>query len=1171
LIIACRALLGFNPSPTLKTRGGFSLHAATIEAIVSPGSRRFSEWGCGVRRLLFLFLLISATAFGQSNYAVLSGTVTDPQGKAFAGAEIQITSSSTQAVRRVSSNGLGIFEVTGLPPGDYDLKVQAPGFSSLTQTLSLEVGQQMVLNLNLKVATVTNVVEVADLPPALHSTDASVGEVIEPVALHQLPLNGRMLIDLMLTVPGSHVSHGAQTGNMNPLYWRPGQRSAVSIRGNRPNANYFLLDGTTNTDPTFNTLNLSPSPDAVQEFRVETGSYSAEMGGAGGGQVNIVTRSGSNQLHGTTYEFLRNGVMDATSFDSMGNNHMVQNNYGASLGGPIMPNRTFFFANFEGFRHAMADTMIDTVPTPQEISGDFSQSGKNIYDPTNGRAQFQYNGALNVIPPSEINHAAQWFLEQYVPRPNVMAGMMPCGAAMMGNPGVVGAGVDCNNYMDTRNELEVNHQGTIRVDQVLDRGDSIAARYSLSSETGFMPGEMPPGGVGTLLPGFGSYNDNFSQQGNVSWNRIISSSMVNTAAITVSRLAMHRYEQNTDRNDVVSQLGIQGVGFGGAGAFGAPFFNLQGYSPMGDNYSATPMKAWDTMIEGRDSLSWQHGRHGLQLGGGYRRYIWPMWGFFQNRGYYQFTNGFTTDNGTNDGTGSGLASFLLGLPAVKQRQAGIPEMQLRQWYADGFVQDSFHLNPTTTIEMGLRYEFMDPLVDISYTNSNLIINSGVPSAFIGGQNGFPKGLKYPNPHNFAPRFGISHAFSDHGLVVHGAYGIFFTPVDMNTWCNQRHNVPYVFPETQQSDNFTPAATLLANHLNFGTAVLGQTTVSFTAMDPHAPSQYIEQWSGSVEKSLGHQTTMEIGYLGSHGVHLQRAHLINNAPPGPGAIGPRRPFPKIDFVAGTVLPAGVNYTPPASGCPTGRICFPVSTINLLENSAQSWYDAGYVNVRRHYTQGFTFLANYTWAKDLSDAPDFRSPMFESSIPQNDNNLAAERGPACDVRHRFAVSAVYDIPAWDHSGVVGAISKDWHLSTVYQVQTGFPFTISVFGDTANSGTVLGENPIRANATGQPIFASGTRTANRWFNPAAFAAPAAYTFGDVGRNSVYGPGMQTLDLAIVRDFSLTERAKFQFRGEFFNALNHTNLGTPDRFLNTPQFGTITEATTPGREIQLSARLSF
>ena len=1119
-------------------------------------------------------LLLALTATAQSNYAVLSGSVSDPQSQPIAGAAIELVSSSTDAVRRVTSNDRGLYEIPGLQPGDYQLQVSAAGFGGIKQGLRLEVAQHLAIDTRLAVETRKETVEINDPVEVLHTNEAAVGEVVEPASIENLPLNGRMLIDLVLTIPGAHVSHGAQTGNMNPLYWRPGQRSAVSVGGSRPNGNYFLLDGTTNTDPTFNTQNLSPSPDAVQEFKVQTGSYSAEMGGAGGGQINIVTRGGTNKFQGTVYEFLRNGAMDATAFQSMGNNHMVQNNFGAAFGGPIIHNRTFFFVNYEGFRHAMTDTMIDTVPTPQEISGDFSQSGKKIYDPANGRAQFSYNGNPNVIDPTRINHAAQLFLQTYVPQPNVMPGMMmPCGAGNMGIPGVVAAGADCNNYMDVRNELQVNDQGTVRIDQMFANGDSIVARYSLSAETGFTPGEMPPGGVGSLLPGFGSFNDNFSQQGNVSWNKVLLPTLVNTAAITFSRLAMHRYDENAYSGDIVSQLGIQGIGFGGPGAFGAPFFNVQGYSPMGDNYSATPMKAWDTVAEGRDTLSWQKGRHSLKFGASYSKFIWPMWGFFQNRGYYQFTNGYTTDNGTNDGTGSALASFLLGLPAVKQRQAGIPQMQLRQWYAAGFAQDSFRVTRTTTIEMGLRYEYMDPLVDISYTNTNLVFPNGmssVPQVFIGGQNGYPQGLKYPNTHNIAPRFGLSQALS-HGFVYHSAFGIFFTPVDMNTWCNQRHNVPYVFPETQQSDNFTPPAALFANQLNFGQAVLGQTTVSFTGMDAHASSQYIEQWSSSIEKSLGQNTTLEVGYLGSHGVHLQRAHLINNAQPGPGPIGPRRPFPKIAFVPNTTLPAGVTYVAPASGCPNGEMCFPVSTINLLEDSAQSWYDAGYVNIRRRYQHGLTFLANYTWSKNLSNAPDFRSPMFESAIPQNNSDLSAEKGPGCDVRNRFALSAVYDVPGWEHSTWTNAATKNWQVSTVYQVQSGFPFTISVFGDTANSGTVLGENPIRANLTGQPIFGSGTRSATEWFNPLAFATPPAFTFGNVGRNTVYGPGMQTLDLAVAREFAVAEHLKFQFRGEFFNALNHTNLGTPDRFVNTPQFGTITEATTPGREVQLSARLSF
>jgi hypothetical protein len=1124
-----------------------------------------------VRYLCVLVVcFLTLTAFCQSNYATLRGAITDPQHRAVTTAGIEVFAAATGARRSAVSNSQGMFEIPGLTPGEYRVRVNATGFTPVDQTVKLEVGQQLTMDIALNLNSVQQAVEVAANVDILKTTDTSVGEVIENKAVRELPLNGRMLIDLVLTVPGAHESHGAQTGDMNPLYWRPGQRSAVSIGGNRPNGNYFLLDGGGNTDPTFNTMNLSPSPDAVQEFKVDTGSYAAEMGGAGGGQINIVTRSGTNRFHGTGYEFLRNNAMDANTFNDMGYNHLVQNNFGASFGGPLpkMKN-TFFFMNYEGFRHSMADPMIETVPTAAEINGNFSMSGVTIYDPATAHANPNYdptkplsptNSAIirnpflgNIIPQNRISSVAQTFMSQYLPTPNLSMGMGGT-MVMMGQPTVVGnAGRDSNNYLDVRNEQHLTDQGTVRVDHNFNSGDSLTGRYSIGAERGFTP---------QGLPGFGTFHDNLSQNAGIYWNRVLRSNLLNTASFTISRLSMDRTSQNNvANNNIAAQLGIQGVGFGGAGASGSPYFNVQGYSPMGDNYAATPMHAWDTTYEWRDSVSWQKGRHGLKFGGSFRWYTWPMWGFFQNRGYYQFTNGFTTQTGTNDGTGSALAAFLLGLPVVRQVQNGVPQMNLRQWGLDGYAQDTFQLTSTTTLTYGLRYEFSEPLWDTTYTNSNLVFDSnGKPSAFIGGQNGYPQGLMYPNTKNFAPRFGIAQAIPNKGIVVRGAFGIFFTPVDLNTWCNQRHDVPYVFPITQQSDNFIPAPALAG--FNFPNPVLGKTVVSFTAFDSHAPAQYIEQWSTSVEKTLGRNTTLSVGYLGSHGLHLQRSHLINNAPPGPGLIQPRRPIQTISFVGGTVFPNNVNVV---------SSTFPVSSINLLENTAQSWYDAGYVNVRHSYAHGFSLLANYTWAKDLSNAPDFRSPMFESAIPQNNSDLNAEKGPACDVRHRFAASAVYDVPTFAHWGITKVITQSWQLSSVYQVQSGFPFTVSVFGDTANSGTLLGENPIRANYTGQPIFGSGTHTAQEWMNPSAFAAPPAYTFGNTGRNAIYGPGMQTLDLAVARVFSLTERTNFQFRGEFFNALNHTNLGTPNRFVNTPQFGTITQAATPGREVQLSARVSF
>jgi hypothetical protein len=1120
--------------------------------------------------VLSVLLAVAGTLHAQSNYAALRGSVTDPQQRAIPKAHVLITSTVTGATREVLSDSAGLYDAEGLPPGPYRVQVDSPGFNQRTEQIQLEVGQQMTLDQPLQLGKKAETISVSIAPEVLKTADASVGEVVDRKSVEQLPLNGRQLIDLVTTVPGAHQGSGAQQGNANPLYWRPGQFSAISISGARPNANYFLLDGATNTDPTFNTQNFSPSPDSVQEFQVQTGSYAAEMGGAGGGQINIATRSGTSAFHGTVYEFLRNGAFDAHTFGDMGmNKHLVQNNYGAALGGPVYGKRTFFFVNYEGYRHVAADAMTDTVPTDAEVNGDFSKSGVTIYDPETTVANPDFNPALpvsksnpqsirqpfpnNVIPANRINSATAIMLNNYVPRPN----MMDMGSAMTmnGQPGVVGAGNDANNYLDIRNEEHYTDQGTVRIDRNFNDGSNAFFRYSAQGENGFMPEN---------LPGFGYFHDNLSQQGVLGWSQVLSRSLLNTTTLAISRLSMNHTTQSANTNNIVGQLGIQGIGFGGPGAWGAPYFNVQGYSPIGDSYSATPMHAWDTVIEGRDTLNWQKGRHSLKFGGTFQWYIWPMWGFFQNRGYYQFTNGFTTQTLTNDGTGSALASFLLGMPVVRQRQAGVPQMNLRQWYADGFAQDKWRVTATTTLDFGLRYEYMSPLWDVTYTNSNLVFNDGVPSPFIGGQNGYPRGLMYPNRANFAPRFGVAQSLPEIGLVLHAAYGVFYTPVDMNTWCNQRHNVPYVFPETAQSDNFTPSPAI-ANY-NFGDPVLGKTVVSFTAMDVHAPAQYIQQWSASVEKALGKETTLEIGYIGSGGWHLQRAHLINNAQPGAGAIQPRRKFKSMEFVPGTVLPPTVTVANPDD-----PLFSPVSSINLLENTAQSWYDAGYVNVRRRYAHGLSLLANYTLAKSLTNAPDFRSPMYESSIPQNDDDLQAERGPACDIRNRFSLSGVYDAPAWNRSHLSTALTKDWRFSTIYQVQSGYPMTISVFGDTANAGTALGENPIRANLTGQEIFPHGTRNPQQWFNPGAFATPPAYTFGNVGRNSVYGPGMQTLDVAVVRAFSVTERTKLETRGEFFNALNKVNYDVPNRFVNTAGFGTITGAMFPARQIQLSARVSF
>jgi hypothetical protein len=415
--------------------------------------------------LVLLLCFAASHASAQSNYATLSGTVFDPQRQAVPGANVRATSTGTHALRQVTTNEQGAFQLTGLLPGEYELTIEAKGFATQTRAVNVEVGQQLMLDVDLKVSDISTTVEVKGEAAVLRTTDASVGEVVEPKSVRSLPLNGRMLIDLVLTVPGAHESHGAQAGDMSPLYWRPGQRSAVSIGGNRPNANYFLLDGATNTDPTFNTLNLSPSPDACRSSACRPAATRAEMGGAGGGQINIVTRTGTNEFHGTIYEFLRNDALDARTFNEMddASKHLVRNNFGGSLGGPIIRNKSFFFVNYEGCVYAGDDDDADRAHG-EEINGDFSMSGTTIYNPFSSHANPNFDPTRpvspanpqiirdpfpdNMIPANLISPQARLFLQKYIPRPNMEMGMNGCGMGMtmMGVPQVTGAGVDCNNY-----------------------------------------------------------------------------------------------------------------------------------------------------------------------------------------------------------------------------------------------------------------------------------------------------------------------------------------------------------------------------------------------------------------------------------------------------------------------------------------------------------------------------------------------------------------------------------------------------------------------------------------------------------------------------------------------------------------------------------------------------
>jgi hypothetical protein len=381
-------------------------------------------------------------------------------------------------------------------------------------------------------------------------------------------------------------------------------------------------------------------------------------------------------------------------------------------------------------------------------------------------------------------------------------------------------------------------------------------------------------------------------------------------------------------------------------------------------------------------------------------------------------------------------------------------------------------------------------------------------------------------------------------------------------------VPLVFPEIQLNNAAAPTVT----SFGFAPPVLGRTLVGFTAIDTHLQIPRIDQASVSYERQLTPTSMVQVGYLGAWGSSLDRSRLVNNAQPGPGGVQPRRPYQTISFAPGTELgplPAGVTVQ---------STTFPVGPINLLESTGRSRYNSVWVSTKRTFSRGLSYTASYTYADSMTDAPTFRSPANEAEVPQNSFDPRADWGPSgCDIRHRFVSSVIYKVPYAATGGTTTAervrrgILGGWQVSLIYQWQSGFPFTISVFGDTANAGSLLNVNPIRADVVAGVSPELDQPTAAMWFNTAAFRTPAPFTFGTATRNSVWGPGLKKADLALDREILRARTATLHFRLEAFNVFNTVNYGTPNRFVNTPQFGSITEAATPARQIQFVGRATF
>ena len=1088
-----------------------------------------------------LLLLAALSLYAQTDTGTLTGEITDPSGAAVPGATLHLRNKATQAARQAASDAKGHYEFPLLAPGSYQMSVEAQGFKTfIDPAVELRVAQQAALNVPLEVGATTESVQVEAAVSMLNTESAAQGTVISQEKIVSLPLNGRQFIQLALLVPGAN--SGGRQVQQNTV--RLNQVGGISSSGGRTNNNAFLLDGASNVDPDYNAISYVPILDSIAEFQVQTAQFSAQYGRASGSQINVVTKSGANDFHGDAWEFLRNNELDARPFNSVTSSlpRNQRNQFGMTAGGWILKNKLFFFGGYEGLRLRSAGVTLTTVaaPTALERTGDFSASTGGIYDPNTTRG----SGASTVrdpfpgnkIPASRINPLTQAALNA-MPLPN--AG----GANFVNNSEI--SQQDADNY-------------SIRLDYLLTQKITLFGRYSISNENDVLPDVVP----------------NRDQLGLVRPQNLAigSTQTLSAAAVNEARLGFNRLRYQNGLPEPVFNVGGTNENL--------PRFLPAGYAAMGGAGAYTGTQGGgnvltrDNTYQVYDNFSWQKGRHSWKFGAEVLRIQYDRFETPNPLGTFNFTTGYTTRTAANDNTGNALASMLLALPQQASRSIGPKELYGRQWATAYYAQDDFRVLPNLTINLGLRYELAPPMSDARHGLSSIdfskvpspqsIFANGPlatykPSLFTCGEGAYPAGCAYTDYNNFSPRLGVAWSVNPKTVVRAGG-GIYYASTDNNGLYQLAITLPNNISQSLTANNFIPSIT---NFNPFGaSAVVGPVAVTQPSLDLHQRTSYSPQWALSIQRELGRDMVVEVGYLGTLGIKLQQNVQPNNSQPGSAAVDPRRPYGGLVYGPGVTFPYYITVQ---------GTSVPVTQVNMYAMSAQSNYHAGFVRFEKRFSRGVSVLSSYTFSKAITNAPQYRNAGgangSENSPPQNSYNLQAERGLASfDARQRWVTSFVYELP------FRGRLLGGWQVSGIFTMQAGFPFTINLAGDTAGIGGGTGGILIRANpVAGQNYqLPSDQKSTARWFNTGAFVAPPAYQFGTVGRNTVIGPGLVDLDTTLARSFRITERVKLQVRGEFFNLANHSNFNLVGRIINQPNFGGVLSQFDP-REIQVGAKVVF
>jgi hypothetical protein len=1071
------------------------------------------------------FVLLSASPARAQVSAAISGRVTDPAGATVSGAAVMAKNVETGETRSTVTDAIGHYWVPSLAVGEYELHVTKAGFQEYAQGgIHLVVGQEASVGAALKLGQITEQVKVIADAPVVSVTPADISGLVGEQQVKDLPLNGRSYDELMTLNPGVVLFTSEKTGGIGVS--NSTAANMFSVAGNRPQQNMFLLNGIEFTGAAEN--NMQPGGvsgqmlgvDAVREFNMLSDTYGAEYGKHPGAQVTIITQSGTNQWHGSVFEYVRNNVFDAPNFFDRGSAPPLRRNqFGGAMGGPIQKDKTFVFASYEGFRQSLHQTSVAFVPDASARSGAIVPLGSACPAAKQAACAAEVTSLLNLWPVAD--------------GPDVLNSGTPSGIAQ--------------NFANPLQTIRDDF-GTARADHIFSDKDSVGVIYTVDDSADQ---------TATYINPFMSDATSLREQvANIEETHVFSPTLLNTARVGFSRAGYFFTGEPTPGTPAATiSPFLSGVPFVGAVVVGgSAASNPAAQIALAGSNNGSNLNLHRNLFTYDDQAAWIMGRHQFKFGAWFQRFQSN-----ENIALSQYGQATFQSVATFLGGSFGTGSFLIDPSSTP--------LSWRSLFGAFYMEDVIRVSPSFTLSMGFRDEFSTGWNEAYGRASNYQFTNGVINTqpMIGNRT-FINNNAWFLPQ---PRIGLAWSPIGRKTVVRAGIGIYNDLQDAlgyRTDQNAPFNPTYTIPNLNLS--VFPLG-LPITSVSAGTASPAGTKLAPGGVDPNLKTPTVISYSLKIEQEITPNTSFSVGYIGSHGAH-ELISLDANIPPQ--VVCPASPCP------GT-LPAGTIFT-----TSTTRANPSLANTYSWFSEGDSMYNAMTVDVRHRFSKGLTFRGVYTWSKaeDDGDSLNATAAANAPALVQNPLNVRGDWGPATyDVRNAGVMNVSYDLPIGNGrqmlnsvSGWENAIIGGWTLNSIVTIQSGFPFTPQLSFNPSNDGD--SRNPVRPNwkpgFTG-PVILGGT---TQWFNPAAFIVPPAGTFGNVGRNVLTGPGLVTWDFSVMKDTHLFERLNLQFRAEIFNLLDRTNLNTPNLIVFTsaagapsPVAGSFTSTSTFSRQVQFGLKL--